>query len=447
MNVLTTTKINFEQTFNSKKSIVLKKRLKSKGKQSWVEVTKPLNELKEFIPYCQLVIDRILHFQKQKAKGLVNINRNIFINLPSKYLISLLGNELNKITTMSILTSLGVINTNHNYSYRSEVSYEKPFSKSYKIHEDYYSGIISEPGYALNTISRKETPNSKGYVLNTKKEKGKSRCTYPNIISYTERVMEKLGLSGDVTINNSVDWLFSPITQMPGEERKTLRDDNGNELIEIDMKSAHLQFFIKVISDYLGTDSGYLPLFGENGYDYFEHEFKGFKKLVLSGMFYDTHTKELKPLFMKNKEVVAHKYFIEKGKDYYREQTKKITMCWLASSQRNKSVKYLRETYPQITHLIDHINEGTRNKLLCKLMKMEACTVNFVTDHLATNYPDSVCASIFDGFVVEQEHADLVHNLLKEKAFEILGFDIGLKTSTMILHAKKASRVYDFLPC
>jgi hypothetical protein len=107
---------------------------------------------------------------------------------------------------------------------------------------------------------------------------------------------------------------------------------------------------------------------------------------------------------------------------YYRDRTKQLTMSWLASTQRIKAVRYLRETYPQITHLIDFINDGTRNKLLCMLMRMEASTVNFVTNHMAITHPDSICASIFDGFVVEQQQAAEIYYKVKEKAFETLGF-------------------------
>lgn len=332
MFLLTTSKIDLDSIFNSDQKITIKLRKKSKGKQRIVVETLEINSLTTYLSACKIIITEILDIQRRlhDFTRLVNISKERFIQL--------IGNGNTYATALSILSDgLGIVEINHRYRY-NEGGGITSYPKSYIIAQQYIGEIITTAGYPH--IHSKENNQITGVSV---QRKGNNKET-PIVDTPT-------------TTCSTTGRVYSDVTRMSKIDRKKLVDGNGENLIEIDFSSSHLQHLTKCISEDLANND-YVPLFGENGKDYCYDEIERFKKDVLQGDFYAT---------------LAEKWSIVIGTVYSRDQMKNNVMHFITGAYQNRKVsKWLREKYPQITHYIDYVNEkessGTKTYPLGKAL-------------------------------------------------------------------------------
>ncbi|MFZ1809322.1 MAG: hypothetical protein WAU36_18960 [Cyclobacteriaceae bacterium] len=428
-----TSKINsvLESFFNSDQQITIK----FKDNKSTDFRTFSGKELKKkYLRSCQFIIDRILYYQRIKERSLTNIN-NLFVNISANQFNKAIADR-KRLTSIRILEELRLIEVNHNRAYRSKSNPNnllgKPFPKSYKIGSVFYdqSFITIESDVHKDNIENGIKSDVFKDQTKTNKRDKSSSSRYTSLLeSYLLKVHNQLGLAVEfyqITISSKTNWIYSPLAGMERMSRNKLIKKNG--LVDIDICCAHPQFILQLINDHL-LNSSYIPEFGEHGIGYFMQEFGVFKKLVLDNKLYDNliHVFEKKGYWIGHEDRII-KYSIS-GKDYKRDKVKKIVMMWFASSNKRwNMVKHLIDEFPQVTHFIDWFNQGTTNRVLNTLMSKEADLINGITEHIATNHPESICCPIFDGFIVEEKYSTTVFDLLISKGSDMIGHKIMVKT-------------------
>lgn len=441
MKLLTTSKIEqaLNHFFKSEEQLFIP--FKDKSGKSPIRCFTGI-QLSRFHNSIRIIIDRILHYQKFKRRGLVNIHPNLFVNISVAQFDSLIP-QRHRIVSLDILENLGVVIINHNHAYKSPKLLGKPFSKSYRIHPDYYDQIISIEGVSLKDDTKPFIHTNRGVSLKdnnlmNKQDVGVLQCRYKTplrnddkrIIDYLTINHHKLGVeSSNITKSSITGWIYSPISGMERSLRKQLIEDHN--LVDIDITRCHLQFILALIRKSLSTYE-YVP----NDIDAFEHELSLFESDVIDTDFY----LELKNRFDQlklwtkrdhNKAIVYRE--LKKDNGYYKKKVKEVVMTWIASSRGNwKSIAHLNARYPYISHFCRCYNQGTTKRLLNKLMSDVGQLINSVTEYMAINYPSSISCSIYDGYIVDQSHAYIMYDLLQERGTEFLGFPILLKTNKPI---------------
>jgi hypothetical protein len=398
------------ELFKSDQIVNAKLYLKKNKKQYFGIKPVPLNTLSAYLPACQYIIHRILEGQR---------NRNCcwFVNLPS---------PRQRTTATSILDDLKIIEINHSYNYSANRN-KKRFSKSYQISDAYYGdiqqyeGVIHSKGdHSKVNGDIKDVIQYKDYNDNNLLVTGSSSpvVLHPPYILYQIKNLESVpGIVPKITVGHSTGKVFSPVTRMKKELRKrTLLDDLGKPLTDVDFRSSHLQHLILVISDDL-EKGVYVPTMERSSFlEYLNH----FKADVLSTDFYQNICDE----YLKRFDVVAG-----------RDKAKLFVMYWLNNSQKNwRGVKLLNQMYPEISEYIRTVNGETKNQLSIKLQRSEAYLVNnLVIDRLASEYPESVCYTIFDGFMVEGAYKDVLLDLIREESLKYFGFEARVKVTIPML--------------
>lgn len=379
-----------------------------------------MSELKVYLAPCLLIIDQILSVQKRlKNKWLVNLH--------STRLNQLVGGDRKRITAIHLLHELGLIEINHKYCFNHKL---KKFSKSYKIADKYDGDIVEIETGCITPISH--SPQTKG-VLNTTlvhlkdKTQGNPQLIHPEFIQYQQNNTEWL------SINDTTNRVFTSINSLPKEDRKHLKDSFGNYLIEVDFSSSHLQHLIKVIRDDIRSGA-YQPF---HSVEYFSEEVVAFKTAVLGSDFYFD---------------LAKAYRTETNINCDRAKAKRYVMYWLSTSYVNRKFsKWIRNRYSQITNYIDLINSSQssgskllfgkkiskRNGLAIRLMQSESYLINnLIISEFATTYPDSICYTVFDGFLLEENYLNVLLQIIDENGKDYLGFDpkykININDSTIV---------------
>lgn len=370
----------------------------------------------DYLAPCQILIDKILFYQRIKERGLYNVS-NLFVNLSAKQLDKAIGNKRKRLTAITILKDLQIISVNENYAFKDNNTLGKSFSKSYRINPEYYSDIISYQGDPLIQSNTLNINNYLGLLI--------CSCGSPSEM-YVHQSHNRLNIPCDcnnITRSNQTNWIYSPATRLRKSQRKTLINEKG--LIEVDIASAHLQYLIRVINDLQSTGDVNTLFDNQIDLEAFKSEFAHFRFYVYQYKFYDH--------FEKKFQLECWKKTTEND----RKKTKTVVMSWLASgNNRLNVVKLLKTFYPMLTRLFKYVNGNGTKTLLVKLMQMEAQTVNPVTEYMAMHHPESICISIFDGFIVERQYADLVTNLLFDHGSKILGFDLKVKVDGLLFEKK-----------
>jgi hypothetical protein len=428
VQLLSTTKIDLEQTFNSDQPVPVKLYVKTKGKQSFKIKDVPLSSLKDtYLLPCQMVIDQIIRIQSRLH------DRNMMVNLTKEKLNDLIGCNRKRLTALFILEhTTGIIEVNHRYKFKTGSNY----SKSYTIAPQYQGDIISiegAPSYSLqqNKINKVKGAPSYSHHSNDKQHHTTTNSGAP-VSSASEAYQRRLVR---YLTKDKVGRLWSNINQMPKEERARLN------MVDVDFSSSHLQHLIKVMSDDIITGV-YVPFLSV---DYFNEEANGFKERVLAGDIYTS---------------LANEYSKNTGIPYNRQQVKKNVMWWLTGSySTRKFIKWLRNRYSQITHYIDYMNSNystgiktcfkkrlpKRNGMVIKLMKSESYLINeLIVDALAKDHPDSICYTVFDGILIEPKHVDTLTSIINQKGLEYFKFRPIIKTTGKLEVVKES--VYDLLP-
>jgi hypothetical protein len=416
LKLLTTTQIDLEELFKLDHGVTFKSFTKGYTKIKTLNLS---SIDKSYIHDCQLIIDAILSRQQRLR------NYNQYINLNSRTLDQLIKSEKRKKSAMFLLEhGLGIIEVNHKYKFKGGIV--DRFSKSYIVAEPYRGDCIyidtntSIKGglHELNTKNYRKGGIASILLSNNRKHTTASHND-PPFIDYQRKQVDWL------TVCKTTNRVWTNINQMPKEDRHEFAKANG--LIDIDFRSSHLQHLVKVLRDDLQSGL-YTPLFSTGGILYLNTEAVELKNAILDGDIYHH---------------LADQYNRETGTLYSRDQVKNNIMYWMTSSFLNrKFIQWIRYKYPHLTHYIDYNNtnfsSGTktmfgkrlpkRNGMAIKLMKSESHLINeLVVGEFSSQYPDAKCYTIFDGLLVDQQHAGALIEVIDNKGKEYLKFNPAIK--------------------
>lgn len=421
MKLLTTAKIQdtLEQSFNNTvEHKPVKITVKEKGVKKTIIKDVLLSDLKDtYLLPCQFVLSEILSIQQRKH------NYDQYVNLSKKYLETYLSSRT-RLTAMFILEhTLGVVEVNHKYRF-NDIGGLNNYTKAYTIAKQYQGDLITFEGDIIRGISI-----SRGHHTGNNDIKG-TPCGENDENIRTTNTHTCIGVP---VVCETTGRVYTHVNMMKKEERALLKDNSGNTLIDVDFSTSHLQMLIKAIRDDL-RQGNYSPMFGAEGKDYLIKEVLQFKQDVLDNDFYT---------------MMANEYSAINVTSYTRDLAKLNVMYWLTGCfNSRKFIHFLRKKYEQITHYIDHVNRiessgyktitnkkfrmkvKKKNGMAVKLMKIESALVNDIYKTLTDKYPLITLYSIFDGFLVDQEHKMILIKMIQRKGKEYLEFEPKIKMTT-----------------
>jgi len=420
LKLLTTAKIQdiLEESFNNTvdyKSVKIT--VKERGIKKTIIKDVILADLKKtYLFPCQLILSEILSIQQGKHRF------DQYVNISKVQLEKCLTSRT-RLTAMFILEhTLGIIEVNHSYRFNSIGNLlNRP--KAYIISNQYKGDVTT-----INTEG--DTTRGKRLLQGHHTGNSSGKGTPHGKIEDNVRTTNSRTCIGVPVICTTTGRVYNHVNMMKKEDRVLLKDNSGNNLIDVDFSSSHLQMIIKAIKADL-RGGHYEPMFGINGKDYLIQEVLQFKQDVLSNDFYT---------------MMASEYSTRNGTNYTRDLAKLNVMYWLTGCfTSRKFIRFLRNKYEQITHYIDHVNKNEssgyktitnktfrmsvkkKNGMAVKLMKIESTLINDIHNTLTDKFPSITLYSIFDGFLVDQEHKDFLIKMIQQKGKEYLEFEPKLK--------------------
>ncbi len=445
MNFLIPKNLNLEKLILENPTINIRKRTTVNGVRVIPNepITVKTKSLIKHLPYCYYLIDLIIR------KGLDNKNTvKGYINLRSDLLDKVIP-HITRLMIVNLLETLNVINVNGSYEIGEH-------SKSYKINDHYSKTDLitiefdfNQKGYyigesLLGTNNDNEGIEVVPYAVSFSKrltmvEKGARkvldektadliknhteyrfqqhqifhniRLDYDSIIAdgvkdELSALIEKISSGNDkltINVNNKVNRVFSPITNLKKEYRKYLISEDHYTLLAIDFKTSHLFHLLKKIID-LNPPNELL-----------EEAYK-MKELAMNDIYQfvaDEHLKSFNTVIGRKK---AKDLFI-KGFLYGMYPKRKINI-------------WVKKLFPEISAFID---SNTRSAISCDLQKSEASLLNNrIFKRIALEADRSITAfGLFDSIVVDSDHFDQVHDIMVEESFKYFGYDIPLTTEDL----------------
>jgi hypothetical protein len=405
-----------EESFNNNVDFKLVKiTVKEKGIKRTIIKDAILADLrKTYLLPCQLIINEILSIQQRKH------HFDHYINLSKKQLEQYLTSRT-RLTALFILEhTLGIIEVNHTYRFNSIGNLQNR-SKAYIISTQYIGDLTTVD---VRDITRRTNYENRHHTNRTNNKGTPQGQTEDNTGSTTHTCI------GVPIVCETTGRIYNHVNMMKKEDRALLTDSNGRKLVDVDFSSSHLQMLVKAIGDDL-KGGNYEPKFGANGKDYLIQEVLQFKHDVFNNDFYTT---------------MASEYSIMNKTNYTRDLAKLNVMYWLTGCfTSRKFIQFLRKKYEQITHYIEHVNKNEstgyktiikknftmsmkkKNGMAVRLMRIESTLVNDIHKTLTEKHPLITLYTIFDGFLVDHEHKDMLIKMIEQKGREYLGFEPKLK--------------------
>jgi len=433
--------LNLEQLILAKEQHLVFRRITVNGKRKFEKTLTKSKSLLKHIPYCYYIIDLIIKRQRE-----VKNNNFGYVNLRSELLDKVIPHTT-RIMILSLLEELNIIQINHSYQINE-------YSKSYKLNPMYdistlftvdFDIDIKKGYYIGDNISIK-----KGYYIdddNKDKEVRKSLCSIlfeksgkiekktlkqrdnktNDLLSLTEYsyqqknifnlnldyesiekdnkksellpLLEKVSNGNlSINLNNSVNRVFSPITNLKKEYRKYIVDTSGNSLTEIDFKSSHIFHLIKIITD--STPSIELL-----------DEVNRLKEIALSDIYEYVAMQGKKIGYILNRQE-AKQLFIE-------------SFLYGMFPKRKRSI-WVNSLFPAVS---EFLNTKNRKQRSIEIQKSESYLLNNrIFKRIAIELPDSINYGIFDSILVERKYIDEVYQIMKEESAGYFGYQVPITT-------------------
>lgn len=219
--------------------------------------------------------------------------------------------------------------------------------------------------------------------------------------------------------------LYTPLTNLKSELRKTLTYAGQKIFVEIDIKNSLpfiLSYLLKGIiskdnKDIINKYINNINIIDVRQVD----DVMLFHTLVASGELYD---------------ILSDKFNQIKGKTYTRKQSKKRFNAVINQAVRQKDSKekaVLRELFPTIISLIDNLYHNRLpnvkgQPLPLILQSIESKFVlEVVSRRIVLDLPDMPYYTVHDAWMVPIEKVDQVVSIIKDQARQFFNADIGLK--------------------
>lgn len=236
--------------------------------------------------------------------------------------------------------------------------------------------------------------------------------------------------------HNKDKRLHTNLTNMKSEIRKHLRYDK-KKLVNIDIKNSQI-FFLLVVLDrirnknILGLEKYsniILPLFTKT-LDIIE--FERFKKLVISGTFYNELGRKL--IIEKGKNGVYEKMkydYINEIAHYYEFDSPKALMkpitfeILFSKNECNSTEKsWFKKEFPTIMEVIKTLKEKKHNELAILLQNIEAEVIlDNVIKSISKFNKDIPLFTIHDSIMTSEEHSQIVFDIMKREINRITRFE------------------------
>lgn len=287
-------------------------------------------------------------------------------------------------------------------------------------HTDYQLRNLKNINYdsksAYELLEMQKVKGLNDQKLNSGKNKNKHFKDYNRIKLHIDKIVRKnpsfsVGKTGRVT---------TTINQIDSEYRSFIKDNQGNDLMEIDFKSSHLNHLIRVIEHDLNIGN----IVASIDQKLLKNEINVIKQLIENGDIYNQ---------------VCIGYASSFRKQIVRDQAKDLILKnWLngAYEQRKKS-KWIASIYPTITQYIHSINpvetvngKSIRNRkpLSNRLLASEARLVNeIIIGRLAKEFPNSISFNVFDSILIEEDHVDHLYRIMMEESEKYFGFECQIE--------------------
>lgn len=404
------------------------------GKRTFQVVSTKSKSLLKHIPYCYYLIDLIV------SKSLTSHSNELgYVNLRSELLEKVIPSH-SRILIISLLQKLQVLEVNDSYSVGN-------FSKSYKLDSAYPLQELVAVDFDLPIKGQDIEENN-----SWKERKGKSLCTvlseksnkikqkaiemidkktldllrikeydfqqrnlfdlnldYDRIKSdgllgnpdhpQLNLLLEKVNTGDDlcINVNNSVNRVFSPVTNLKKNYRKYLLCRNGNSLHSIDFKSSHLFHLMKIIM----AAKPKVEL---------EKEVEELLSIAIHSDVYE---------FVASHPTMK-KYYLDRSsaKDLFIK-----SFLYGMYPNRAKS-KALKSIFPYTSEFLDKQN---RRALSIIIQQSESRLLNnMIMKRIAIEYPNCIALGLFDAVLVDQKHVNQVSTIVREESRNYFGFDVPL---------------------
>jgi hypothetical protein len=313
--------------------------------------------------------------------------------------------DIDRCDTLESYQSLGIIvNTNN-----KRVGAIPLYHTDYQIRN--LKEINYDSGAAFALLEYQKTNNQ----IDQKKRKNQV-SDYHRIKYQIEKLMTKsayfsIGKTGRFT---------TTVNQIDSEYRSFIKDKHGNDLMEIDFKSSHLNHLIRVIDEdiSMGAVSGAIN-----------------QELLKS------EVNELKWM-IENQDVynqVCIKYVNRFNKQIQRDKAKELVLeNWINGAyEKRKTSKWVASIYPTITEYIHTINpeesvkgkvKRNRKPLSNRLLTSEALLVNeLIVGRLAKEFPNSTAYTVFDSILIDEDHVDHLYRIMMEESDKYFGFSCKIE--------------------
>lgn len=449
--------LNLEGLILANETIVVRKRITVDGKKITPKepVVVKSKSLIKHLPYCYYLIDLIIN------KGFdTKIQYKGYVNLRSELLDKVIPNNT-RIFVTNALQVLGVIDVNDSYSI-GEHSKSYRINSRYSLTE--LSTIDIEVGSKGRNIGELDIIDSNSNIDIKGRNIGnnntcKNPCSYPYVSSFLKRVTkvengtkrlrdEKTSeliqnnieysfqqnqiyynlnfdieeLEGDnvlqgitpllkkiaegneelcINVNNSVNKVFTPFTNMSKTYRKYMVCKEGLTMLSIDFKTSHLFHLLKIIID--SNPSNDLLL----------KEVNMVKDLASKGDIYQYVANEFEKKF--NKPIDR-----EEAKDLF------ITRFLYGMYPKQKLSIWIKSLFPLITEFVTSYQRKTISRLV---QQSESRLLNnFIFKRIANELDDNqiTCFGLFDSITVDQNHFDQVFDIMMEESTGYFGYQVPL---------------------
>lgn len=211
-----------------------------------------------------------------------------------------------------------------------------------------------------------------------------------------------------VTLSDKCNRFFTPVTMMPKQIRKFIKDSQGESLIELDFGSFNAFAVYKIINsidyDFQSNIDKIL----------FEQDINLYRNLLAGGDFYG----DFKEVFFPDEELT-------------RDQVKEIVLhLWMNGkvNSKNKYKKIIDKRMPKISSILTAIKSENYKNFSNTTMKMESELVNdIIYKKFIELHPDAIMYTIFDSFLVEQKYSALLHSMMLEEGSRYFNLNCVVK--------------------
>jgi hypothetical protein len=207
--------------------------------------------------------------------------------------------------------------------------------------------------------------------------------------------------------------IYTTVTLMPKELRKYIKDNDGNNLTELDFGSFNPFLVYKILNEMTPQYCSDIEKIA------FENELDLYRRLLSSGDFYH----KFKEMYFPDKELI-------------RDQVKDIVLKnWFNGrpNSRNKFRKHILKRLPRISGIIDSMKKERYEDFSNFTMSRESQLVNdIIYMKFIEMHPQAILYTIFDSFLVEQKYAAQLQTMMLEEGSRYFNLNCIVKAKNPI---------------